>query len=92
MLSASLILDSGLSHCYWLMTEDGQVHTEVLPDADTTASHLAEDTGEPRLRLVYIVADVRQTVRSNEQMMQSMKGATSTSPCNPHRIRISDRT
>lgn len=57
----------------------GQIYSEVLPDADTTAGHLAEDTGTWYNWAPCIFTDSRQTVRSNEQMMQSMKGATSTS-------------
>ncbi|KAH7555335.1 Snf7hypothetical proteindomainhypothetical proteincontaining protein [Bipolaris maydis] len=54
------------------------LHSKVLPDAHTTAGDLFEDSGKyahDELDWGY-VADRRQTVRSNEQMMQSMKGAT----------------
>lgn len=57
----------------------GQIYPEILPDADTAASHLAADTGRQLAHALRVLADSRQTVRSNEQMMQSMKGATSTS-------------
>ncbi|KAI4688137.1 uncharacterized protein J4E84_005065 [Alternaria hordeiaustralica] len=52
------------------------IHPEVLPDAHTTAGDFAEDTGMVELNWVQDMANARQTVRSNEQMMQSMKGAT----------------
>jgi charged multivesicular body protein 2A len=58
-----------------------QIYYEVLPDAYTTASNCLAYPGMatstisiPHLRLTN---PSQQTVRSNEQMMQSMKGATS---------------
>lgn len=54
-----------------------QIHSKVLPDADTIAGHLSADTGmQPPVQARGLLADCTQTVRSNEQMMQSMKGAT----------------
>ena len=58
---------------------DEEVHTEVLLDEDSVASNIITNTGvlirgslKAQLSLTLL-----QTVRSNEQMMQSMKGATS---------------
>ena len=54
-----------------------KIHPEVLPDAHTTTSDLIADTGMATTYWNLGTADIGQTVRSNEQMMQSMKGATS---------------
>jgi hypothetical protein len=61
-----------------------QVHSEVLPDAHTVASDFAADTSQPTSVIKLMICSNRvQTVRSNEQMMQSMKGATSMCVCKP---------
>ena len=57
-------------------TDMTQIHWQVLSNADTTASHIAQDTGQMAPRSEPAIAKIEQTVRSNEQMMQSMKGAT----------------
>lgn len=56
-----------------------QIHTEILPDANSATSGLATDTGGLAATKLRLASDgvLWQTVRSNEQMMQSMKGATS---------------
>jgi len=57
---------------------DKKIHSEVLPDADTASSDIITNTGGywTRCADLEVAADGWQTVRSNEQMMQSMKGAT----------------
>lgn len=58
-----------------------KIYHKILLDADTVASHFLEDTSmpSPPFSPPYGTAQLTrsQTVRSNEQMMQSMKGATS---------------
>lgn len=57
-----------------------EIYSEVLPDANATASNLFENSGgfpNNSCPSSHGADDgTRQTVRSNEQMMQSMKGAT----------------
>jgi len=58
-----------------------KIYHQILLNADTAASHFLEDTSRlsspfsPSYRATQLTRS--QTVRSNEQMMQSMKGATS---------------
>ncbi|KAJ5489112.1 DOA4-independent degradation protein 4 [Penicillium diatomitis] len=58
------------------------LYSEILPNADAITSHLAKNSGTshvlnlPEAYVKKLTMDTRQTVRSNEQMMQSMKGAT----------------
>ena len=70
LLSIAHLTDPTTSH---------QIHTEILPDAHATTSHLPSHSGE-RIGLLgdrqLLTSLTPQTVRSNEQMMQSMKGAT----------------
>jgi hypothetical protein len=71
-----------LSHGYFHMANVcAKIHPEVLPDAHTTTSDLIADTGMATTYWNLGTADIGQTVRSNEQMMQSMKGATSRFMC-----------
>lgn len=56
---------------------DSQIYTKVLPNADATSGNIITDTGIDSHFSLAAVTDSFQTVRSNEQMMQSMKGATS---------------
>lgn len=56
-----------------------KIYPEVLPDAHTTTGDFVENTGMADAYQGQNMANPRQTVRSNEQMMQSMKGATSES-------------
>ncbi|KXT17309.1 hypothetical protein AC579_525 [Pseudocercospora musae] len=53
------------------------IYPEILPDAHAIASHIPTNPGRTlQLGPLSMVLLTSQTVRSNEQMMQSMKGAT----------------
>ncbi len=56
---------------------DSQIYTKVLPNADAAPGDIVTDTGMESHFSLAPVTNSFQTVRSNEQMMQSMKGATS---------------
>lgn len=53
-----------------------QVHPEVLSDANAASSYFTTNSGQWEWERTRTRPNDGQTVRSNEQMMQSMKGAT----------------